>query len=128
MRTTVIPVAAAALLAAAVEAGAQPDAVAPAGHRAAVPAVCTGKVCVTEMAPTKKVVFGSKCVDFCYPRGCLATWLKSCCGPGCAAGAECGAVRTKRVLLKKAVPGPDAPKCVLKELPGCVIPGPGVHP
>jgi hypothetical protein len=127
MRKAIIPLAAVAVLAGALEALAQPDgpAVVPAGHRAVTVDAATGKVCVTEMKATKKVVFGSECKPFCQPRSCLANWLWACCGfecAECADGPDCG-LRTKNVLLKKSVPGPEVPKCVLKDVPVCATPG-----
>ncbi len=87
----------------------------PAGfHHGAVAAPCTSKVCVTEMQPTKKVVHGSECKDYCHPRSCVADLFRSLCGLGCS-DCNCGDVRTRRVLLKKSVPGPEKAVCVLKD-------------
>ena len=77
------------------------------------------KVCVTEMKPTAKVVHGSECKEYCLPRSCVVVLVRSWFGVGGCADGDCGEVRTKQVLLKKSVPGPDAPKCVLKDLAAC---------
>ncbi len=52
--------------------------------------------------------------------------IRACSGKGNCAHGDCADVWTKRVLLKKSVPGPEVPKCVLKDLPGCatiLVPG-----
>lgn len=133
MTKMLVPFALVAVLAAGVEGFGQPpgagygpppvpDPVIPTGHWFARPGASDGamKVCATEMTPTKKVVFGSECKEYCYPRSCVADWLRACCGKGSCA--DCGDVRTKHVLLKKSVPGPEVPKCVLKEVPVCATP------
>ncbi len=115
------------------------------GATVAAPAVGAGKVCVAEPKPTTKVVYGSVCQEYCTPRcGSVLGLLKElagfgdghgCCRDGCT---DCE-LRTRRVLVKKVVPGPDAPACVLKEAPcgpACppvlppipIIPPPAVMP
>ena len=75
------------------------------------------KICVSEMKPTIKTVYRSDCVDFCLPKCSLRGLWQRCCGE-CETchGGECE-VRTRRVLIKKFVPGCEEPVCVLKDAP-----------
>jgi hypothetical protein len=73
---------------------------------------CT--VCVVEPKSTTKTVYGSVCKEFCRPECSLLSLLRKC--GGCAT-CDCGAVRTRNVLVKKVVPGREVPACVLKEVP-----------
>lgn len=76
------------------------------------------KVCVREMKATTRVVYTSVCKEYCLPYGtCLWDSLFGCgdCDEG---GCEkCGPVRTRSVLVKKVVPGPEVPTCALKDAP-----------
>lgn len=87
------------------------------------PACPPVKVCVPEPKHNTKVVYTSRCKDYCLP--CCSLWHLLCgrC-TSCDAG-NCGAVRTKSVLVKKKVPACDTTQCVVKELsPGCEPAGP----
>jgi hypothetical protein len=88
------------------------------------------KVCVVEMRPTTKVVYDSVCKEYCLPHCSLLDLIRGCCGH--CAGGECGPVRVRRVLVKKTVPGPERPQCVLKEVPvtcePCAEAGPAAAP
>jgi hypothetical protein len=86
-------------------------------HNRDVTRDCGTKVCAPDTKATTKVVYGSTCKEYCQPRCSLAGLFRSCCGTssGCA-DCECGDVRTKRVLLKKTVPGPSVPVCVVKDV------------
>ena len=84
------------------------------------------KVCVTEIKPTPKVVYSSTCKQYCVPHKSFHDILRSCFGHESASCGQCE-MRTKNVLLKKVVDGPDAPKCILKNAPAecetCAQPG-----
>ncbi len=85
------------------------------------------KVCVTEPKPTTRVVYDSVCKEYCAPRCCSVLGLiRRCFGleEECDSGG-CGdcELRTRSVLVKKVVPGPDVPTCVLKDAAACA-PGP----
>lgn len=134
MRRTVSRVAVAAVLGAASVAWGQPPPAGGPGAPEAKPGEavpCGPKACVVEMKATKKVVHGSDCVEYCQPRSCLADFFRSCCGLG-GRGCECGQLRTKNVLTKKTVPGPEVPVCVAKDVsalcpaPPVTVPGPKV--
>ena len=79
------------------------------------------KVCVTESQPTKKTVYNVVCKDFCVKHSFHLFGHGWCdlCGdePG---GGNCE-LHTKKVLVKKIVPGPCAEKCVLKDAPAPVF-------
>jgi hypothetical protein len=77
-----------------------------------------GKICVSEPKPTTKTVYSSMCKEYCQPRIYLLGWIKELCDDDCANG-NCGDVRTVRVLIKRTVPGPTVPACVLKEVVPC---------
>lgn len=88
------------------------------------PACPPVKVCVVEPKATTKVVYTSRCKDYCLP--CCSLWGLLCgrCDTG-----SCGPVRTKSVLVKKKVPGCDTKQCVVKELPpGCEPAGGAASP
>ncbi len=84
-----------------------------------------GKVCVSECynKVTPRVVYGSKCIDYCLPT-CPRFSLglgHGCCNTACTTCAEnCGPVRSKRVLLKKVVNDEcPATRCVVQLAPAC---------
>jgi hypothetical protein len=83
------------------------------------------KICVSEMKPTIKTVYRSACVDFCLPKCSLHGLWQRCCGEcDTCHGGECE-LRTRRVLIKKFVPGCEEPVCVLKDAPTLPC-GPGM--
>jgi hypothetical protein len=74
------------------------------------------KVCVTEPKKNDKVVYTSRCKEYCVKECSMFNWFKADCG----CDGNC-VKHTKNVLVKKKVPGCDTTQCVLKELPaGCV--------
>lgn len=91
-----------------------------ASHRScdtACPQACTtcNKVCVSEPTIKKhtKVVYASKCIDYCLPKCALGGNCNSC-------EANCGHVRTKNVLMKRVVTE-ECPSshCVVREGAAC---------
>jgi hypothetical protein len=95
---------------------------------ACAPTCAPAKICVSEMKPTIKVVYRSDCVDFCLPKCSLHGLWQRCCGEctSCKEG-ECE-VRTRRVLIKKFVPGCEEPVCVLKDAPALPCGPPMIAP
>jgi hypothetical protein len=79
------------------------------------------KVCVVEPRPTTKVVYGSACKEYCLPHCSLWDLIRGACG---SCDYDCGPVRTRHVLIKKTVPGPEKPQCVLKDVPAAGEPAP----
>jgi hypothetical protein len=75
-------------------------------------------VCVRVPEAKTKVVYGSRCVEYCLPSCSL---LGGGCDSDC--GAPCGKVRNKHVLLKKVVDDCPTTKCVPQ--PACVPGAPG---
>ena len=75
-------------------------------------APCTQTVCVNEPKKNTKVVYTSRCKEFCVPSCSLFSLFSSDCG--CSGNCE---KKTKNVLVKKVVPGCDTTQCVLKEVP-----------
>jgi hypothetical protein len=73
------------------------------------------KVCVVEMKPATKAVYGSVCKEYCLPKCSLMSLFCWCCSD--CADCGCGTVRTRNVLTKKTVPTCPVPTCVLKEVP-----------
>lgn len=73
------------------------------------------KVCVVEMKPATKTVYGSVCKEYCRPT-CSLTSLFRWCWRDCG-DCDGGTVRTRNVLTKKIVPACPVPTCVLKEVP-----------
>ena len=59
---------------------------------------CPDKVCVSEPTTKKttKVVYSSKCIEYCLPKCSLGRG-------GCDCAENCGPVRTKTVQLKRVV-------------------------
>ena len=74
------------------------------------------KACVTEPKATTCVVYGSVCKEYCVPKCSLPNLLAGWFGDGCRTCDGCD-LKYKRVLVKKVVPGPDVPACVLKDVP-----------
>jgi len=90
----------------------------------------SGKVCVSEPKPTTRTVYGSAHKEYCQPRSSLLGCIKGMCDDDCSDG-KCGEVRTVRVLIKKTVPGPTVPTCVLKDVAPCkpiLADAPKLHP
>jgi hypothetical protein len=83
-------------------------------------APCTVKVCVPEVKKNTKVVYDSRCKDYCQ-KSCLQL-LRGLFTGKCDCEANCGDVHTKRVLVKKTHPDCDTSQCVVKEVaaPPCV--------
>ncbi len=73
---------------------------------------CTQTVCVTEPKKNTKVVYTSRCKDYCVANCSLFSMFSSNCG--CCENCE---KKTKNVLVKKVVPDCDTTHCVLKEVP-----------
>ena len=86
----------------------------PPQQSASAPVDGNPKTCVREQVPTTRVVYCSEEKEFCKPHTRFLHMLGHCCGL-CDA-APCGGceVWTKRVLIKKVVPGPTVEKCVLR--------------
>jgi len=79
---------------------------------------CEGpkKVCVAEPKKNTKVVYNSKCQEYCLPRcGCFLSRMFGRGSCDCPDG-NCGEVRTRHVLVKKKVPDCDTMTCVVKEV------------
>ena len=74
---------------------------------------CKTTACVTEPKKNTKVVYTSRCKEYCVPHCSLLSLFGSgdC---GCSDNCE---KRTKNVLVKKVVPACDTTQCVLKEVP-----------
>ena len=83
---------------------------------------CTVKVCVPEVKKNTKVVYDSRCKDYCQ-KSCLQL-LRGLFSGDCGCEANCGDVHTKRVLVKKIRPDCDTTQCVVKEVPVPVNPCP----
>jgi hypothetical protein len=77
-------------------------------------APCMTTICVVEPKKNTKVVYTSRCKDYCVPSCSLF-------GGDCCA---CCEKRTKNVLIKKVVPDCDTTQCVLKEVPAECAPCP----
>lgn len=82
--------------------------IAPVESHAVVPCeTCTTprKVCVSEPKKNTKVVYNSKCQEYCLPK--CGSFLDMICGGGscetCKSG-DCGPVRTRHVLVKRGFP------------------------
>jgi hypothetical protein len=73
---------------------------------------CKTTACVTEPKKNTKVVYTSRCKEYCVPNCSLF----SCFSSDCGCGDNCEK-RTKNVLVKKVVPACDTTQCVLKEVP-----------
>jgi len=89
-----------------------------ASHKAVSPE-CAGKVCVTEMKQTTKVIYSSAIRYYCKPHKSLMDILKGRSCSECEGYNNCE-VWTKKVLIKHVVPGKEKPVCVLKD---CGAPG-----
>lgn len=78
------------------------------------------KICVSEPKKNTKVVYNSKCQEYCLP-SCGSLFDRLCGGGSCepCKSGECGPVRTRNVLVKKKVPDCDTMTCVLKDAPAC---------
>ena len=74
------------------------------------------KVCVYEPQKTTKTVYTSVCKEYCAPDYSPLAVLRRCCGLNYCDG-PCTEPLTRRVLVKRIVPGPDKMVCTLKELP-----------
>ncbi|MDB5307899.1 MAG: hypothetical protein JWO38_2101 [Gemmataceae bacterium] len=95
----------------------------------------TPHVCVIEMRPTTRTVYTSVCKDYCRYDGSILGIIRRCCGTGGDCPCE---MKTRTILIKKIVPGPDVPVCVAKEAgggcapcqtpAGAPLPGPGLLP
>lgn len=83
------------------------------------------KVCVVEPKATTKVVYASRCKDYCLP--CCSLWDLLCGRRGSCDGG-CGPVRTKAVLVKKKVPDCDARQCVVIKVVPAACESTGVAP
>ena len=80
------------------------------------------KVCVTEPKKNTKVVYNSRCQEYCLPRcGTFLDWIHGRSCESCKCG-DCGPVRMRHVLVKKKVPDCDTMTCVLKDVPACETP------
>jgi hypothetical protein len=73
---------------------------------------CKTTACVTEPKKNTKVVYTSRCKEYCVPNCSLFSCFSSDCG--CCDNCE---KRTRNVLVKKIVPACDTTQCVLKEVP-----------
>src|SRR5262245_59445046 len=83
---------------------------------AACPEACPHKVCVSVPTTKKntKVVYGSRCIEYCLQKCTLGHG----CDDDCAD--NCGRVRTKNVLLKKVITEEcPATKCEVALAPPC---------
>lgn len=107
------------------------------GHDAC-PSPC--KECIVKHDKIKIIrpVYGMKCKDFCLPKcvfngfdfckkpcghGCETACPSPCPTPSCSSCAECGKVRTRRILLKKFVEcEEDIVKCEVVEHPPVCVP------
>ena len=81
---------------------------------------CPPKVCVSEPTTKKvtRVVYESKCIDYCLPKCSLLG--------GCA---DCGKPRTKHILVKKVITEEcPATKCVVQIAPACTTAAPATAP
>ncbi len=85
------------------------------------PGCLSGKQCVSECRPTTKVVYSSVVKEYCWPGVSLVDWFFGKCGLDCDVS-HCQ-LHTKRILVKKVVPGPCRPTCVLKDAAPCPAPG-----
>ena len=75
---------------------------------------CPPKVCVPEPTTKKvtRVVYESKCVEYCLPKCSLFG--------GCSNCDSCGKPRTKHILVKKVIIEEcPATKCVVHDAPVC---------
>jgi len=77
-------------------------------------APCTQTVCVTEPKKNTKVVYSSRCKEYCVANCSLFGSLFGGSDCGCCENCE---KKTKHVLVKKVVPDCDTTHCVLKEVP-----------
>ncbi len=73
-------------------------------------------VCVYEPQKTTKVVYASVCKEYCAADYSPLAVLRRCLGHDPCDG-PCTAPRTKTVLVKKTVPGPDKLACELTAMP-----------
>jgi hypothetical protein len=89
-------------------------------------APCSVKVCVPEVKKNTKVVYDSRCKDYCQ-KSCLQL-LRGLFTGQCDCEANCGDVHTKRVLVKKTRPDCDTTQCVVKEVAVPVHPCPPCPP
>lgn len=83
---------------------------------------CTQTVCVTEPKKNTKVVYTSRCKEFCVANCSL---FGSCSSSGDCGCCENCVKKTKNVLVKKVVPDCDTTHYVLKEVPAgapCITP------
>src|SRR5262245_41324892 len=88
---------------------------------------CKTTVCVMEPKKNTKVVYSSRCKDYCRcePRFSLFGLFG---GGGCcdSCGGNNCEKHTRKVLVKKVVPDCDTTQCVLKEVPVTSVPCPPV--
>ena len=77
----------------------------------------TPHTCAIEMKPTTRTVYTSVCKDYCRYDGSILAIIRRCCGKGGDCPCE---MKSRNILVKKIVPGPDVPYCVAKEgVGGC---------
>jgi hypothetical protein len=78
----------------------------------------TTKVCVAEPKTNTRIVYTSRCQEYCLPRcWCLLDLIRGGGSCDCGEDGNCGPVRTRHVLVKKKVPDCDTVTCVVKEVP-----------
>ena len=76
------------------------------------------KVCVKEPTPTTKVVYVVEVKEYCKPHSSFLDIITGSCN---SCNNSCGSceLHTKRVLIKKIIPGPDKMQCVVRDGPPC---------
>ncbi len=89
---------------------------------------CKTTVCVMEPKKNTKVVYSSRCKEYCLcePRFSFFGLFGGGCCDSCD-GNNC-VKRTRNVLVKKVVPDCDTTQCVLKEVPAAIVPCPPCPP
>jgi hypothetical protein len=104
---------------------AQEKAPAPAPVMVAPGTECKTTVCVMEAKKNTKVVYTSRCKEYCLcqPRHSFFGLFGGgdCCND--CGGNNCEK-RTRNVLVKRVVPDCDTTQCVLKEVPATIVPCP----